>query len=519
MSSIDRTLDMVVVGLGGAGSRLAAEFHSRGYRALALSPSPAELDAVSSTAPDSAGPGLPKDKRILIGIEGHRGTGGEPEVGARCVRAHAQRIRDAVRAETPGTSGVLVIGGLGGGTGTALATLVDVLGDEVGPILAMATLPTQGENTVAKVHAARGARALTEARLGGLVFVDNARIADLHADLPLLDYHRRVNALIVDPLDALNTLAVRTELSAIRAIDRSSLKGLLFGGGLLTYGVSELDSFTADSVSNAVVDSLYASWLAASGLDPKAVSSLAIVIEAPDSLLRDVPVRVVEQLREQWKADTGGGSVELGVYRSSDAREGLVLRVLAACNELPARLTQLVSEAANEHRAMAEKRRRLPVLDVSELDGLDDAAARFSAVLSESTPARPWPILQERAEREESGLGRLPKAEPDQEATKRKRHDSAEIRKLPGRAAYARIVTRYRGTTDQALRQNIAERLEQDRLSQHAAVRYHAVDAMAKLGVPLFENALIAASEDPDPAVRTIASRALEDNRATGTAG
>ncbi len=261
------------------------------------------------------------------------------------------------------------------------------------------------------------------------------------------------------------------------------------------------------------------SWVLAAGVDPSSVSALQIVLEVPEKVLADTPVRVVEQLREQWKADTDGASVDISIYRSHASTDKTTVRVLASCAALPARVTQLVSEAADEARMAKNKVSAMPELDISELDSVDESSGVvLQSRLQEnpqawggegngpdgkkrkkhhsSVPARPLPRLKKR---KNDGTDRPTVVT----------HDSSRD-ELPGRNAYARVVTRYRKTSNDELRHAIARRLEQDRLSEHAEVRFHAVDAMAKIGVQVFEAALIAATEDDDPAIREIADRALE---------
>ena len=97
-----------------------------------------------------------------------------------------------------------------------------------------------------------------------------------------------------------------------------------------------------------------------------------------------------------------------------------------------------------------------------------------------------------------SGIRRPPPADPD-----------ADTGDLPSPAFYEKMVVEYRGQTDTEGRRKIQRRLEQDSLSDNAVVRYYAVEAMAKLGTSIFGNALLAATEDDDEAVRNLAVQSL----------
>jgi len=75
---------------------------------------------------------------------------------------------------------------------------------------------------------------------------------------------------------------------------------------------------------------------------------------------------------------------------------------------------------------------------------------------------------------------------------------------------YDQLVADYLHAAETAAKDEIARRLEDDSLDEDTSVRYFAVDAMAKLGRDAFANALLAATEDENDAVRARALAALE---------
>src|SRR5690606_37639516 len=88
---------------------------------------------------------------------------------------------------------------------------------------------------------------------------------------------------------------------------------------------------------------------------------------------------------------------------------------------------------------------------------------------------------------------------PERRAGGRRRQDASpdgeDARDGSTRAVYGRLIMRYRNTTNEELRRAIARRLEQDRLSQDAHIRYLAVDAMGKIDPHAFDASLVAATE------------------------
>src|SRR5690606_29349874 len=203
MKPADRALNIVAIGLGQAGGNIAAEFYRLGYPAMALNTAHTDLSAL---APSDSQTALSREQRIYIGLDGYDGAGADLNYGRECIRENAARIKQAVRGHTEDADVVLLIAGLGGGTGSALSELVDVLEDLELPVVTLATLPGEHESGIAKVNAARGVSELVKRRPLGWVFADNQRLAQSHGNISLDRYYEAVNQVIVAPLDALNRL-------------------------------------------------------------------------------------------------------------------------------------------------------------------------------------------------------------------------------------------------------------------------------------------------------------------------
>ena len=74
---------------------------------------------------------------------------------------------------------------------------------------------------------------------------------------------------------------------------------------------------------------------------------------------------------------------------------------------------------------------------------------------------------------------------------------------------YDALVAEYLQSKNARSRQEVVQRLERDSTAGDTMIRYYAVEAMAKLGRKVFGNALLAATEDEDEAVRQLAVEAL----------
>lgn len=203
--SDQRALRMGVVGLGQCGGNIAAEFAALGYPTLALNTSPTDLRTLSA---------LDEAARMYIGIDGLNGTGGNVGIGAQCVQQKAGDIEAAV-ATMPDVELLLVAGGLGGGTGGSLSTLVTVLASAERPVIALGVLPSSAETYAIKVNALRAVNELIDAPFEALVLVDNERLLSTFANAGMDQYFTDGNRAVVEAIDAFNGLPSRGDLDAI----------------------------------------------------------------------------------------------------------------------------------------------------------------------------------------------------------------------------------------------------------------------------------------------------------------
>lgn len=358
-----------MVGLGQAGGNLATEFFRRGYPALALNTAQTDLNALD---PGGVYPSLPSERRLYIGLDGYDGAGMDPDYAAECIRESAHQIREAVLRESEGADALFLAAGLGGGTGSALNQLVETLKDEGLPMVGLMTLPMDSESGIVKVNAVRAINQLVDAPLDGWVFVDNARISKLNQDVSIVDYFAHINGRIAAPLDELNTLNEREDLSAIRSFDGEDFRKLLLAGGVLHYDVVELPALGTDSILGAVRSSLESGELMPSGFEVDSVAYLGLVLEASEEALSKVSIGAFEEVEERLKAETQGAALYRGIYRTEGQKRAPVLRVIASTQSLPHRIREVLSDAQREGLAIRDKlQEQLPTLELGELADLE----------------------------------------------------------------------------------------------------------------------------------------------------
>jgi cell division GTPase FtsZ len=386
MKPSDRSLDIAVIGLGQGGGNLAAEFARRGYRAMALNTARSDLSALSGLGTASH-PALSEAQRLYIGIDGYDGAGADLNYGRQCVAESAERIREAVARHTEGADVVLLTAGLGGGTGSAVSELVRVLESLELPITTLTTLPGDQESGIAKVNAVRAVSDLVKIPDLGLIFADNARLAELHGNVTLDEYFERINEIIIDPLDQFNRLNQREGLHAIRTLDGEDLRTLLMSTGVLNYSQGELQGLTVEGVTEWVNQALQSSGVMPAGFAMGDIAYLGLVVEASGDLLAATPFTFFNEVSERIKSGTSGAGIYMGVYRNDQMPSHVaMLRLLASTPTLPKGIQSVVNAAQREGSALREKlNRSVAALDLGDLADLDLLPQRSTSMQPSSS--------------------------------------------------------------------------------------------------------------------------------------
>jgi cell division GTPase FtsZ len=522
MKPADRALNIVAIGLGQAGGNIAAEFHRLGYPAMALNTAHTDLSAL---APAESQTTLSREQRIYIGLDGYDGAGADLNYGRECIRENAARITHAVRGHTEGADVVLLIAGLGGGTGSALSELVDVLDDLELPVVTLATLPGEHESGIAKVNAARGVSELVKRRPLGWVFADNQRLAQSHGTISLDRYYEAVNQVIVAPLDALNRLNNRDGVHPLRTLDGEDFRRLLLSSGVLNYAETLLAELSLDAVTEGIRESLLSSGVMPAGFSLQEIAYMGIVLEAPESTLAGTPFSFFEQLSEQLKNDTGGGAIYVGMYRTGNIEGGAArLRLIGSSQSLPSGIQAVVNDAKREGSTLRDKlQRAVDALDLGEIEQFDlfktharthvarkrswelaDAAApeKFTRYAAHTTPASnfssespPKPVIERLPTSMDAEQAVAFDTQPDSELPERDTQayealldrasnipPSGAIHRSPAESdTYTKLAEAFLNASSDSIRTRIARRLDVAQNSESLLIREHANQAIDRI--------------------------------------
>jgi len=224
---MDRAPSILLVGLGGAGCAMVAR----------LAPGlPADVQVLRVdtdarlVAEGGPGAGLQVGRAQTRGM----GTGGEPALGS--VAAESEEA--ALRRAFTGAALVVLVTGLGGGTGSGAAPVVARIAAEAGAtVLAFATMPFSHEGERRMRQANEGAVALGQ-KAHGLVFVHNdLLLQQVSTEAPLSESFAAADAWVGG---ALRALAAAFEPGALVPVEPAALRGILASPGsptLFAYGV------------------------------------------------------------------------------------------------------------------------------------------------------------------------------------------------------------------------------------------------------------------------------------------
>ncbi|MGI0060577.1 MAG: hypothetical protein ACREBJ_12500, partial [Nitrosotalea sp.] len=144
-----RTLDIGIIGVGGAGNHIADAFGKQGYDVMAINLTDRDYSHLKN---------IPNDEfsRIEL-IVGAGGAGKNPEIGAQAIKEYTNTLIKKIQRKFNNKEFIFVTYGLGGGTGTIGGTLVAEIASTLNiPVGVIITLPRKNEGTDEKNNCLKG---------------------------------------------------------------------------------------------------------------------------------------------------------------------------------------------------------------------------------------------------------------------------------------------------------------------------------------------------------------------------
>lgn len=306
VSRRDVSIEIAVIGVGQAGSRIAETMHKKGYDVGVINTSAQDLEFIEV---------LPSQKLLLGGSLG--GTGKDLDLGRGIFAESAHEIAPFVDEVAEGNNMIYLAVSGGGGTGSSsVDTLVPMLFETGLPVGVIYVLPKATEDAQSKKNSieslGRLARLTADNIVSSLVVVDNARIEQIYANLSQSKFWEISNNAIVEPLHLFNSLTVRP--SRFTSLDPSDFGKIISCGDCSTYGVMEVEDYMEETaLAEAVIESLGSNMLA-SGFDLSQTRAGGVIITGSKETLEKIPAININYCFHMISEQTNGASVFQGVY-------------------------------------------------------------------------------------------------------------------------------------------------------------------------------------------------------------
>jgi cell division GTPase FtsZ len=336
-------LRFAVVGLGQCGGNLANTFARFNYPSLAINTSILDLKDLEH---------VPENRKIHIPLPESDGAGKDPRIGEKAIFSHASEIVSAMQQFAQGADAILLVAGLGGGTGSNVAVLGNLLKRLNLPIMTLVTIPTDNESALAKINALRAVNRIVSENFDSCILIDNAKILRVFPDSSLAGFYPQANEYVVQTFANFNSLSQEFASRCLISFDNEDFRKVLLSKGILIFGESELSTDeirTLDDLLPRLKTIWETSGLMAEGFNFTTAAAGAVCIFAPQDVLQRTSSRFLNQLSEEFKSLTNGATCYFGIYEHGNAGVVKVATMLGRLT-IPERLQELLGNATFKSR-------------------------------------------------------------------------------------------------------------------------------------------------------------------------
>jgi len=236
-------VNVKIIGIGGAGNNAIDSMYKSGrfenVSLIAANTDVQDLERIEA------------DKKIILGnvTSGGLGAGFHPESGKRA----AIESRDDIIASIKDADFLIIMAGLGGGTGTgATPEIIKVAQELEVLVLTVGIMPFEFEGQIRKRIAQSGLNAIRELSDAYIVFSNDKLIETVSVDVPTFSAFQLVNDLLIDNIAGLITIL---NTKGFINIDFADLQRLIIGRNTEAYvglGYGSGENGVEDAVNQAV---------------------------------------------------------------------------------------------------------------------------------------------------------------------------------------------------------------------------------------------------------------------------
>lgn len=343
------SLEIGVIGTGAAGGRLAEVFGELGYEVVACNTANQDLKNLFK---------IPESNKLLLDY-GLGGAAKDLEIGKAAVEAHANEIKELIANKLSNSQALVLCTSLGGGSGAgSCEPLIDILAEEGKPIIVIACLPMDSEDSLTKINSLTTLATLSKftqtKKINNLIVVDNSKIESIFSGVSQMNFFDAANKAIVNTLDAFNTLSVKPSHVSLDSMEW--VKMLIDGEGLSVYGEFTVDNYEEDTaIAEAIVENLQSNMLSSNNLkESRYVGFMLVANEETWSKIPAASVNYASSMINDFCESPKG--VFKGLYTDPNQKSGVrVLSFFSGLGLPAARVDQLKEETKGLQAKSKEK--------------------------------------------------------------------------------------------------------------------------------------------------------------------
>lgn len=347
---VKKSLQIGIVGSGQAGSKIGQAFYKLGYDCVVMNTAEQDLKFID----------IPESNKLFLDFS-LGGAAKDINLGAQATEAYRDKIANLIDTQLCDAQVLLFVTSLGGGSGAgSVNTMVDILSSTGKPLMLLAVLPMDSDDTQTKLNAletlSRLSKFVQQKKVQNLIVVDNARIEVLYKDVGQMEFFDMSNRVIVSPIDIFNTMS--TLPSNYKSLDPMELSKLFIDSeGLSIYGEVVLKSFEQDTdIAEAIINNV-SNNLLASGFDIKQSKYVGFIVIANKKVWEKIPSISINYAGSMiGELCTSPIGIYKGVYEVNLPEDVVKIYSWFSGLGLPAaRVDQLKQETDNAAKIVKEK--------------------------------------------------------------------------------------------------------------------------------------------------------------------
>jgi cell division GTPase FtsZ len=348
------SINMAMIGVGQAGSRVAESFHKLGYDVGVINTSSQDLAFIDVT---------PQQKLLLEGSLG--GTGKDLNLGYQIFSQNEDKISEFISPIVDGNDMIFLAISGGGGTGSSsVETMIGILSKTGMPIGVVYVLPKNSEDAQAKQNTVETMAKLSKLTysnvISTLIVVDNARIETIYGGLSQAKFWEAANKAIVEPIHLFNSLTAQP--SKYTSLDPSDFGKIISCGDCSIYGILEEENYMEETaLAESIIGSLKSNMLA-DGFDISQTRVGGVIIIGSEESINKLPAINIDYALHMISEQTNGASIFHGIYTDESVGDKIKIYSWFAGLGLPtSRIENLKQESKLKAEVMANKEKQRSV--------------------------------------------------------------------------------------------------------------------------------------------------------------